>query len=155
MTTLVLGIGNTLLSDEGVGVHVSNYIRQHYTAVPDMECLDGGTLSFTLLGDIERSDELIVIDATQLNEAPGSFRTYVGDDMDRFLNFQTKRSVHEVSLVDLLSICRLADHLPARRALIGIQPQSLDWGESPSTELLAAIPAASEAAVKLIEEWHR
>ena len=153
MTTLVLGIGNTLLSDEGIGVHVSNYIRQHYTDLPDTECLDGGTLSFTLLGEIERSEKLIVIDATELDGEPGCIRTFVGDEMDRFLNFQSKRSVHEVSLVDLLSISRLTDHLPVKRALIGIQPQSLDWGETPSVELQAAIPAASEMAVKLIQEW--
>lgn len=155
MTTLVLGIGNTLLSDEGIGVHVSNYIRQHYADLPDTECIDGGTLSFTLLGNIENSENLIVIDATQLNDKPGSIRTFIGYEMDDYLNSPSNRSVHEVSLMDLLSISRLVNALPKNRALIGIQPETLGWGEVPSSEVQAAIPVASQAVVKLIEEWNQ
>ena len=78
MSTLVLGIGNTLLSDEGIGVHVTRYLSDHHGPLPDTEFLDGGTLSFTLAASIENADNLIVIDATQLNEAPGSVRAFVG-----------------------------------------------------------------------------
>lgn len=149
----MLGVGNTLLSDEGIGVHVSNYIQRYFSELPDTECLDGGTLSFSLLGNIDSNTNLIVIDATQLNDKPGSIRTFVGREMDEFLNCQSKRSVHEVSLVDLLSISRLTDQLPENRALIGIQPLKVDWGDVPTAEVEAAIPAASQAAVNLIQEW--
>jgi hydrogenase maturation protease len=153
MRTLVLGIGNTLLSDEGVGVHAIHHLATHHANVPDTQYLDGGTLSFTLAGPIEEYDNLIVIDAAELHQPPGSVRTFIDSEMDNFLNSQKKRSVHEVGLVDLMTIARLADQLPKRRALIGIQPQKVDWGEYPTTEVNAAIPEACNHAVKLIEEW--
>lgn len=153
MSTLVLGIGNTLLSDEGIGVHVTRYLSDHHAPLPDTEFLDGGTLSFTLAASIENADNLIVIDATQLNEAPGSVRAFVGDAMDTFLTGRSKRSVHEVGLMDLLSIATLTGRLPGKRALIGIQPHSMDWGEHPSAAVEAAIPMASDMALQLINEW--
>jgi hydrogenase maturation protease len=153
MSTLVLGIGNTLLTDEGIGVHATRYIYDRHPDLPDTRYLDGGTLSFTLAGPIEDSENLIVIDAAQLNADPGTVRTFVGDAMDDYLNGQSKRSVHEVGLMDLMSIVRLAGHLPKQRALIAIQPKSLDWGENPSTELQAAMPLVYEQTMQLIQEW--
>lgn len=153
MCTLVLGIGNTLLTDEGVGVHAVRYLEDHHADVPDTQYLDGGTLSFTLAGSIENARNLIVIDAAQLDTNPGTVRTFVGADMDEFLSGNTKRSVHEVGLMDLLSIARLADHLPENRALIGIQPGNIDWGENPTAPVQAALPIACQHAVNLINQW--
>ena len=153
MGTLVLGIGNTLLSDEGIGVHVTRYLSDHHAYLPDTEFIDGGTLSFTLAGNIEDADHLIVIDASQLNEPPGSVRAFVGEAMDAFLNGHGKRSVHEVGLIDLLSIARLVGRLPENRALIGIQPHYVHWGEHPSEAVQAAIPEAGEMALQLIHLW--
>jgi len=153
MSTLVLGIGNTLLSDEGVGVHATRYLFDCFPDLPDTSCLDGGTLSFTLAGHIENSNNLIVIDAAQLNDEPGTVRTFIGEEMDDYLNTQTKRSVHEVGLIDLMSIVRLTGRLPDNRALIAIQPGSIDWGESPTADVQAAIPAVCQKARQLIEEW--
>lgn len=151
--TLVLGIGNTLLRDEGVGVHVINFLQQHHHDTLNTEFLDGGTLSFTLAGDIEDSEQLIVIDATQLQAEPGTVKTFVDDDMDSFLGQNRKMSVHEVGLLDLLHISRLAERLPKRRALVGIQPESVDWGEQPTQKVAAAIPAASAQTLQLIADW--
>lgn len=153
MQTLVLGIGNTLLSDEGVGVHAITYLQRYHTDLADTEFVDGGTLSFTLAGLIEQAQHLIVIDATQLHAEPGTIRTFIGQEMDQFLNCNRKSSVHEVSLMDLLSIAALAEHLPQQRALIGIQPQIIDWGEQPSAQVQAAIPQACDEVVSLIRTW--
>lgn len=154
MDTLVLGIGNTLLTDEGVGVHAIHYLEQHYSKSPDIEYLDGGTLSFTLAAQLEQAKNLIVIDAAQLNAKPGTVRTFFGADMDTFLNKQTKRSVHEVGLMDLIDIARLTEKLPQKRALIGIQPENIDWGEIPSPDVHAAVPFAARKTAELIEEWN-
>ncbi len=153
MSTLVLGIGNTLLSDEGIGVHATRFLYDYYPELPDTSFLDGGTLSFTLAGPIEDSNNLIVIDAAQLNDKPRTVRTFIGTDMDDYLNGQTKRSVHEVGLIDLMSIVRLTGRLPDKRALIAIQPGNIDWGESPTKEVQAVIPSVCEKARQLIEEW--
>jgi hydrogenase maturation protease len=154
MNILVLGIGNTLLSDEGVGIHVVNALL----AAPegprkDVEYLDGGTLSFTLAGPIQDADALIVVDAAQLNAAAGALQVFLGEDMDRFLNANQKSSVHEVGLTDLRSIAILAGHWPERRALLGIQPQKLDWGEQPTDSVAATIPLACNRINSLIDGW--
>ena len=153
MSTLVLGIGNTLLTDEGIGVHATRFIYDNHADLPGTHYLDGGTLSFTLAASIEDAENLIVIDAAQLNDEPGTVRTFVGEEMDDYLNGQTKRSVHEVGLMDLMSMVRLAGRLPKNRALIGVQPKNLDWGEAPSEELQAAIPDVCKKALHLIQEW--
>lgn len=153
MSTLVLGIGNTLLSDEGVGVHATRYLSDHYPDLPHTSIVDGGTLSFTLAGPIEESENLIVIDAAQLNDKPGTVRMFVGSDMDDYLNGQNKRSVHEVGLMDLMWMARMTGRLPRNRALIGIQPHYIDWGETPTDEVRAVIPSVCEQTSRLIQEW--
>ena len=152
--TLILGIGNTLLQDEGAGVHAVRQLAEQAAHRDDIELMDGGTLSFSLAGAIEDADNLVVIDAAQYGGEPGTTRVFLGDQMDSFVGGNRKRSVHEVSLVDLLMIARLADQLPQRRALIGIQPQTLDWGETPSPPVAGAIRLACDQALLLVEAWH-
>ena len=152
MNMLVLGIGNTLLQDEGTGIHVLEALRERYPEPEGVNYVDGGTLSFTLAGMVEDCDSLIVIDAAQLKQTPGSMACLVGEEMDHFLG-QGKRSVHEVGLLDLLDMARLAGRLPERRALVGIQPEVIDWGEQPSPAVNQAIPAAVELIIKLMERW--
>jgi hydrogenase maturation protease len=151
--TLVLGIGNTLLRDEGAGVHAIRMLAEQTIGRDDIELMDGGTLSFTLASAIEDAKQLIVIDAAELGGDPGATQVFEGEQMDAFVGGNRKRSVHEVSLIDLLMIARLMDHLPQRRALIGIQPHDVDWGEQPSPCVAAAIPQACNHALQLIEGW--
>ena len=152
--TLVLGIGNTLLSDEGVGIHVIDYLQQRHPPPAGVTYLDGGTLSFTLAGEIEDADNLIVVDAAQLGDQPGAVQCMTGSSMDYFLG-AAKRSVHEVGLLDLLDIARLTETLPQNRALVGIQPEFIDWGEQPTTAVSSAIPIAAKHINDLITAWHR
>ena len=104
--TLVLGIGNTLLADEGAGIHLLNHLRDNHADLPGVTWLDGGTLGFVLAPRVEDCDNLVVLDAAQLGLEPGSIRLFTGADMDDFVNTGTL-SVHEVGLADLLSIARL------------------------------------------------
>ncbi|MCB1737512.1 MAG: HyaD/HybD family hydrogenase maturation endopeptidase, partial [Gammaproteobacteria bacterium] len=137
--TLVLGIGNTLLTDEGVGVFVLHALHRQFGHLPDLDFVDGGTLSFTLASAIEDADYLIVLDAAELNAEPGVVHTFEDAAMDGFLG-APRRSVHEVGLMDLMDIARLTEHVPRRRALIGIQPHCFEWGDVPSPEVAAALP---------------
>ncbi len=152
--TLILGIGNTLLQDEGAGVHAIRMLSGLAAQRDDVELLDGGTLSFSLAGSIEDAEHLIVIDAAQYDGEPGSTRMFVGEQMDAFIGSNRKCSVHEVSLIDLMAIALLAGRLPQRRALIGIQPQTMAWGDSPSAPVAGAIRQACGQALQLIAEWH-
>jgi len=150
--TLTLGIGNTLLSDEGAGIHALKIFQSEYPNIPNMTYLDGGTLSFTLAGWIEDCTNLIVFDAAQLHQPAGTVKTFVGPAMDEFLG-SNKRSVHEVGLLDLMDIARLTNHLPKNRALIGIQPKKMDWGMHPTKAVQQALPVVVKEALKLLEQW--
>ena len=150
---LILGIGNSLLRDEGAGIHALHCLREQFPERDDLTFLDGGTLSFTLAGAIAEASHLIVLDAAQLQAAPGHSQVFEGTEMDIFLGSNRKRSVHEVSLLDLLAIAQLGDHLPQHRALVGIQPAEIDWGEHPSDAVQAAMPRICGQVGQLIEAW--
>jgi hydrogenase maturation protease len=151
---LILGIGNVLLRDEGAGIHALAQLRSLLADRDDVQLLDGGTLSFSLAGAIEDAARLIVIDAAQLDTAPGASQVFEGEQMDAFIGGNRKMSVHEVSLIDLLAIAFLAEHLPRQRALIGIQPGEIDWGEAPSPAVAAALPQVCRQTLQLLETWH-
>lgn len=151
--TLVLGVGNVLLADEGAGVHAMRYLERHY-ALADTTCLDAGTLSFTLAADIAEAENLIVFDAAQLDAPPGSIRVFADSAVDEFLG-SGRCSVHEVGFADLMDIARLEGYLPRRYALIGIQPETLGWGDRPSETVRRALPRAAANAAALINAWRR
>lgn len=153
-TTLILGIGNNLLTDEGVGVHVVWYLEEHHPDTPGVTFLDGGTLSFTLAEPIAEHDNLIVVDAARFGEPAGTVRCLEGDEMDRYLS-GNRHSVHEVGLMDLFDISRLSGTFPRHRALIGVQPESLDWGDYPSPTVAPAIARVADMALALAARWRR
>ena len=151
-TTLVLGIGNTLLTDEGIGIHVIEYLAASHSHRSDITFLDGGTLSFTLADVVAAHSQLIVVDAAYTGSPAGTVSCFEGAAMDRYLK-GNRRSVHEVGLTDLLDIARLSDCYPVLRALIGIEPRIMEWGEQPSDPVAAAIPQAAKEVLRLIDCW--
>ena len=152
--TLLLGIGNTLLSDEGAGIHALNLFQSYHPGLPNLTYIDGGTLSFTLAAFIEDCDNLIVFDAAELKAPAGTVRAMVGPDMDAFLG-AARRSPHEVGLLDLFDIARLTEALPGNRALIGIQPLHIGWGMSPTDPVGKALRGAVHLAEKLLVQWNQ
>jgi hydrogenase maturation protease len=152
--TLILGIGNTLLSDEGIGVHILTDLENSSSPVfENVTTMDGGTLSFTLAGPIENCERFIVIDAAELKSDPGTVRIFENQAMDEYITSGNKKSVHEVSLADVMSIALLNGNLPQKRALVGIQPKDLDWGETPTEPVSAAIPTAISEIESLLKRW--
>jgi len=152
VTTLVLGIGNTLLGDEGAGVHAARRLAELAGGRRGLQLLDAGTLSFTLLPTLEDHDRLIVLDAAQLGAAPGTVKCFESTAMDEFLG-RPRQSVHEIGLCDLMNMARLAGCFPSRRALIGIQPEFVDWSDSPSEAVAAALDRAAGIALELLDRW--
>jgi hydrogenase maturation protease len=150
--TLVLGVGNTILTDEGVGPWVVDRLRALNPDAAEITWMDGGTLSFSIAAWVEDAENLIVVDATELRSPPGTVRVFVNEEMDRMLGGHG-RSIHEVGLLDLMSMARLTERLPVRRALVGIQPEIVDWGTEPSPAVGAAMPEAARAVAALIKDW--
>lgn len=152
MRPLVLGFGNILLADDGAGVQLLQRLRRD-PRLDGCEFVDGGTMSFNLLSYVEASNSMLVIDAAELGEPPGTIALLEGSTMDAFLKSSRRRTVHEVGLIDLLDMARLQETLPARRALMCIQPATIEWSESLSTPVAAALTEASDHARALLQRW--
>ena len=165
MNILVLGIGNTLLTDEGVGVVAMQALASRRAAADspgqdggngreaEITYLDGGTLSFTLAVPIAEAAGLLIFDAAMLDGPPGTVATFEGDAMDAFLGANRQSSVHEVGLSDLMTIARLGGNWPARRALVGVRPQRVDWGEQLTPAVAAAVGPMVDAADAILCRW--
>ena len=151
--TLVLGIGNPLMQDDGVGVHLARLLADDPQRPTHVKCLDGGTLGYLLAGQIEETSYLIVIDAAQLTAPPGTVKVFENEAMDQFLNTNPNRSVHEVGLADLMTMALLSNHLPRRRALIAVQPRETNWGTELSADVADSIPLVCEKTWELVENW--
>lgn len=150
--TLILGLGNVLMTDEAVGAEVVRRLERECDPDAPLLFIDGGTLSFTLAAPIADCPRLVVVDAAVMGEPPGSVRVFEGEAMDRQLSANAK-SVHEVSLSDLMDIARLTGTLPARRALVGIEPGFVGWGDRLTPAVEAALPAAVAAIRELLARW--
>ena len=123
---LVLGAGNILLSDEGIGVRVVEALQQRYQVPEGVEILDGGTCGMDLLDVIAGRDHLILVDAVATGSPPGTIVRLKDDEMPAV--FRTKSSPHQLGLQDVLALLRLLDASPANVTVIGVQPASLDIG---------------------------
>ena len=126
MDILVLGIGNVLLTDEGVGVRALNELQRRYTFPENVELLDGGTAGIELLRHIRNRDYLIIIDAMRFDQDPGTVSRVEGKDVPAA--FLTRISPHQLGLSDLLAAAMLTDELPKNLVLFGVEPEDLDIG---------------------------
>ncbi len=149
---LAMGVGNSLLTDEAAGPRAVALFEATCANLPDVTCLDAGTLSFTLAEDIGAADALIVFDAARLNAAPGTVQLLEGQAMDDFVR-SGKLTVHEVGLTDLLDMARMTGDLPERRALVAIEPAEIGWGLELSAEVAAAMPKAVAIAQDVVRTW--
>lgn len=145
MRILVLGIGNILLSDEGVGVHAAAALQRRYRLPDCVEVVDGGTAGMELCGYIAGADCLIVIDAVRVGQPPASIVTLADDEVRAF--FKTKLSPHQVGLSDLLATLKITGESPSRVVLVGVQPKSLDMGMELTPEVAARMDRVLDAVV--------
>ncbi|EPR42216.1 hydrogenase expression/formation protein [Desulfovibrio sp. X2] len=116
---LVMGVGNILWSDEGLGVRTVEWLEKNYDFSGNVSLFDGGTLGMRLMEPIMESDLLIVVDAVLGDGDPGSIYRLTGDDLRKSLAF--KNSMHQTDLVDTLIYCDIAGHRP-EAVVIGVEP---------------------------------
>lgn len=147
----IVGIGNSLLRDDGVGIHALEHFASD-NPFDDVTCIDAGTVGLALMDRLFDLRGLVALDAMRLGKAPGTVTVLEGSDMDRHLR-NHHGSVHELGLSDLMDALRLSDGLPAKRALIGIEPGDIDWGTEPTDAVAAAIPAVTSRLHDLLDEW--
>jgi hydrogenase maturation protease len=149
---LVIGVGNPLMSDDGVGQRLLEALAARCSSLDGVEFVDAGTLGLMLLPRVEQCDALLALDAANLGECPGKLCVLEGEAFDEFVRLP-RCSVHELGLRDLLDAARLTGTLPARRVLVGVQPERVDWGMVLSPPVAAALPAALEAAAGILQRW--
>lgn len=161
-----MGVGNTLLQDDGIGVHVTDFLKaeqsrhqssksessQPQSTQHEINILDGGTIGLSLLPEIEDANAVIIVDASEIGEKPGTMRIFRNAEIDQQLSGK-KRTVHEVALSDLFAAASIRGRCPAERALIAIQPGSTELGLQPTAEVEATIPLACEAVNNMTRRW--
>ncbi len=148
----VVGIGNNLLQDDGAGIHALHHFEAHH-ADSGVCCLDAGTVGLALMDRLANLHGLVALDAMRLGKPPGTVTVLEGEEMDRHLR-NHHGSVHELGLSDILDALRLCGDLPANRALVGIEPESMDWGTEPTPRIADAIPSATARVRDLVLSWH-
>ncbi len=138
MRLIVLGVGNTLLSDEGVGVRVVEKLQQDFSLPAEVEVIDGGTTGMEMLEDLAGADHLIIVDAMFGGNAPGTIVRLAGDEVPVF--FKTKLSPHQIGLSDVLATLVLTGEQPGGVTIIGIQPVSMELNMELSPQIAALLP---------------
>ncbi len=129
---LVLGIGNLLMGDDGVGVYAVNKLYSEIGEKVNLKFIDGGTLGLDLLNFVEWSDILIIIDAVDIDKSPG---TIIKSIITNKLNVELSKTSHEIDLEDLLFSAKLLDILPEKIILYGIQVKEITMQYALSKEL--------------------
>ncbi len=136
-SALVLGVGNILLADEGVGVRVVEAFQQRYLVSEEVEVLDGGTAGMDLLDALSARSHIVIVDAVRTGAEPGTIVRLTGPEVPAL--FSNRISPHQLGISDVLAILRLIDQEPRHIALIGIVPFELDLGLTLSDAIAARV----------------
>lgn len=148
----ILGVGNLLLSDEGVGVHLVRYLEQHYSMPAEVELYDGGTAGLYLSTFVETCRVLIVVDALAIAARPGTIRIYYDDEVKAGL-LQTHLSPHQMGFLETIELCRLQDREPEQLVVIGICPADINAGVELSTEIRETLPLLAAEVIKQLSRF--
>ena len=143
MRAVVLGVGNILLSDEGVGVRAVERLAHDYRLPENVTVLDGGTSAMELLDDLARADLLIIADCVRTGRPPASQVRLADGEVPALL--RQKLSPHQVGLSDVLATLVIADEAPGRIIIHGVEPASLATGMALTPAVAAALPGLVEA----------
>ena len=149
--TLILGVGNLLLSDEGVGLRVLERLAATYDLPEGVQTLDGGTLGLDLLYYLEGVENLLMMDAVEMGKEPGTLLRLEGDEVPAFLSI--KISPHQIGIPDMLFAAKLKDLYPRNVVLWGVQPGVLDIGLDLSPPIAARVDELVDKVVEELQRW--
>lgn len=148
--TLVLGLGNLIHQDDGFGVHAIRLLQQDSRVPADVVLLDGGTQGLALLPHISGYRRLLVIDAVDSGETPGTLMRLEGKACE---NLPGKPSVHQLGFADLMIALKLLDSAPEEIVLLGVQPQSMDWSDELTPPVREALDRIPELVLRQLHAW--
>lgn len=145
----VLGVGNLLLQDEGIGVHVVHKLTERKMDYPNLEIIDAGTspeIMASLQGDI---DKLIIVDAVKGGDKPGTLYRFGLDDVD--VDSSSSISLHEMGVLQNIKMMALLNRQPGSTIIIGVEPKTIDYGLELSPEISAKVPRVIELVLEEIK----
>lgn len=150
--TLVMGLGNTLLRDEGLGVYVIERLREEYQFPDGVQIVDGGTLGLDLLPYLDGVSRLLVVDAVEFDAEPGRLIRLEGDAIPSQATL--KVSPHQTELQEMLVMARLQGCLPSTVVVWGMQPTSIhEWGMTLTEVVETRLPALMTAVLEELRGW--
>jgi hydrogenase maturation protease len=146
MGVAIIGVGNILMMDEGIGVRVIEELRRR--ELPEgVDLFDAGTAIMDLMGDLRDYDRLIIVDAVQGGSPPGTLYRFRPEDLGKKLGGSGAMSLHQVSLLDGLALERLATGRTYDITIIGVEPERVEMGLELSAALHASLPKIAEVVL--------
>ena len=153
MRAVVLGIGNTILTDEAAGVRAAEMLESSYRVPGNVLVIDGGTSGMEMIEDLSNLDFLIVLDVVKSGAAPGTVVKIAGDEIPVF--FRRKLSPHQIGLPDVLASLELLDTMPKEIIVLGVEPVSLELGMEMTATVAAKVPMLVDmAAAELVSRGY-
>lgn len=150
--TMVLGLGNLVHSDDGVGVHAIERLQKDSNVPPGVVLIDGGTQGLSLLPHISGFQRLLVIDAVDVGQTPGTLLRLEGRALEKLPG---KPSVHQLGFADLMIAMKLLGESPEEVIVIGVQPQSTEWSAELTEPVRASLDALVAVVIAQLESWAR
>jgi len=147
----VLGIGNTILTDEGFGVKVVEYLRENYKFPKNVNLIDGGTLGVELQHFIIGTQKLLIIDSIDGGAAAGTTYHLHGEEILK--HFTQKISAHEIGIQDILTMLEITGKKIPCVELLGAQPFSLDAGINLTPQMKKLLPIFADKVLEILKSW--
>lgn len=149
--SIVLGLGNILNRDEGLGVHAVRALEARLGPGAGVEALDGGTIGLGLLNMVEECEHLLILDAADARREPGALIELRRDEIPLYAG--VKLSQHQITFQEVLGLAHMRGRLPPKLHLIGVQPADMTLGLELSPLVAARLPAVLARARDILTGW--
>jgi hydrogenase maturation protease len=149
-STVVLGLGNLMRTDDGVGMHAVSRLARDPRLPHGVRVVEGGTLGPELIYHVQDSRCLLVLDAVDASEEPGTVMRFSGDAISQL---PSNRSVHLVGLIELLNALKALGRAPMEVVLLGVQPKSTGWGTTLTSPVETALDFLVDSAILQLSMW--
>jgi hydrogenase maturation protease len=148
----ILGIGNIIMQDEGIGVRAIEQLDEMYHFPNHVQLLDGGCLGMELLPFLDETAKLLIVDAMEARTSPGVCQRVAGDEVRQY--FRQKLSVHEIGISEILASMEITERAIGEVVIIGMQPETIDVGLDLSETAHANMPELLRLVIEQLGAWH-